>query len=55
MEALGTADADLSIQLLTQVEGISFYGESEEDKLNNSLAVLHGINPRNELEGLLAI
>ena len=55
MRALGTGDPDLTIHLLAQVVGISPHGKTHEDKLNPALAVLHGINPQNELEGLIAI
>jgi hypothetical protein len=54
-EALGTADPDLVLYFLVQIDGVALFGVTREQKLNIALAALHGINPRDELEGLLAV
>lgn len=59
-EAMGTTDGDLRAYLIEQVAGV-FKGACSEDmeKLatiaNNSLAMLNGIQPQDELEGMLAV
>jgi len=53
-EALGTADRELAFDLLVQVSHTVPDGDSES-KLNRPLAALHGIQPANTLEGLLAV
>lgn len=55
MEALGTVDPDLVLHFLVQIDGVAPLGVTREEKLNIALAALHGINPRDELEGLLAV
>jgi hypothetical protein len=52
METFGTTDGDLTVKLLSQIVRASpTSGIAEE---NATLAALHGIHPRDELEGLLA-
>jgi hypothetical protein len=53
-EAFGTADRELALDLLVQVSHTVLSGDSES-KLNCPLAALHGIQPANTLEGLLAV
>jgi len=62
-EALGTIDCDLINHLLNQVQ-LSFAGITSAkeidtnkclDAANTALAILHGIQPRDELEGMLAV
>jgi hypothetical protein len=53
-EAFGTADRELAFDLLLQVSHTVPDGDSES-KLNRPLAALHGIQPANTLEGLLAV
>jgi hypothetical protein len=63
MEALGTPDADLQQSLLNQVI-LTFGGVATSDGFrldqvealcNDALAILNGIQPRDEIEGLLAV
>lgn len=54
-EALGTINSDLSHILTHQIFGVAPGGaELKVLHLNASLAVLHGIKPRDEIESLLA-
>jgi len=62
-EALGTADPDLSNYLLSQVAG-TFEGTVSSDghdkkaivtAINMATAILNGIRPQDEIEGMLAI
>jgi len=56
MESVGTVDGLLSNFLLSQAEGSIFYDAySRADKCNLVLAMLHGIRPRDEVEGMLAV
>jgi hypothetical protein len=52
LESFGTASFDLVNLLLNQVRNISLWN-SQEGFLNATLAVLHSLKPRDELEGLL--
>jgi hypothetical protein len=63
MEAFGTADSDLQQHLLNQV-ALSFAGVVLKDGTDNekfvqacntAMAILHGIQPQDELEGMLAV
>jgi hypothetical protein len=55
-EAFGTGDSGLSSHLLGQVASTVPYGKYRgKDNLNYLVAALHGIAPRDELEGLLAV
>ena len=55
MEAVGTADVDLTNLLLSQATRVLPYEEGTMGvKSNGTLAMLHGIAPRDELEGMLA-
>ena len=60
-EALGTSDKDLQKYLLEQVvqtfntESLDEWGDDAVFSANNALAMLAGIQPRDELEGLLAV
>jgi hypothetical protein len=62
-EALGTADHDLSNYLLAQVAG-TFEGTVSSDghdnkaalaAINMAMAILNGIQPQDEIEGMLAV
>jgi len=56
LESLGTADADLRNHLLNQVS--RSFAEREEDLTkvcNIAMAILNGILPRDEIEGMLAV
>lgn len=59
-EAIGTADRDLQVYLLQQVM-TAFKGIEDENKekiasiANNALAMLNGIQPQDEIEGMLAV
>ena len=63
MEALGTTDMDLQRYLLNQVvqtfrgctssEGFGYDGLDEF--MNNAMALLNGIQPQDEIEGMLAV
>ncbi|MCP4611081.1 MAG: hypothetical protein GY845_20420 [Planctomycetes bacterium] len=63
LEAFGTPDAGLQNYLLIQVggtyNGVLSSGKIEYDKMadcvNNALAILDGIQPKDEIEGMLAI
>jgi len=63
LEALGTPDSDLQSHLLAQVcqtfEGTVSDGVFDKDKVisayNHSMAILSGIQPQDELEGMLAV
>ena len=55
-EAFGTADDDLRSHLLAQAVRTVGYGQSgSPENCNFVTAALHGIRPRDELEGLLAV
>ncbi|MEE9402404.1 MAG: hypothetical protein V3V47_04305 [Desulfobacteria bacterium] len=62
-EALGTPDSDLQRSLLNQViltfmGAASSNGQNQErtvELCNNALAILNGIQPQDELEGMLAV
>ena len=53
-EAFGTVDHELAFDLLLQVSHTVPSGDSDS-RLNRPLAALHGIQPANTLEGLLAV
>jgi hypothetical protein len=63
LEALGTPDSDLQQQLLNQViqtfKGIGSTEGIDNDKIvpaiNNAMAILNGIEPQDEIEGMLAV
>lgn len=63
MEALGTPDRELQMFFLDQVvktfSGVASSGAFNEEKLvrscNNGLAILSGIQPKDEIEGMLAV
>lgn len=56
MESLGTVDNLLANFLLSQAKGSIFFDEyGSADKCNLVLAMLHGIRPRDEVEGMLAV
>lgn len=63
MEALGTPDRELQVFLLDQLvrtfSGNASSGVFNEEKLvqfcNNGLAILSGIQPKDEIEGMLAV
>lgn len=55
-EACGTTDADLANTLLDQAQRTLFSPQQPiANKCNIAAAILHGIKPRDELEGLLAV
>lgn len=62
-EALGTPDKDLQMHLLTQVVQtfrgyVSAEGTNDErlaEFANNAMALLNGIRPQDEIEGMLAV
>ena len=55
-EATGTIDGDLSNVLTDQAQRtVSYQSMPKVDKCNIALAALHGIKPRDELEGMLAV
>ena len=62
-ESYGTVDSDVQFHLLNQMvqsfNGILSSGEIDKEKsiqaCNTALAILHGIQPQDELEGLLAV
>jgi hypothetical protein len=55
-EALGTADTDLITSLLNQAASTVPHGKATDvEPVNRVLAALHGIAPRDELEGMLAV
>ncbi len=53
-QALGTDDTDLMAHLFHQVVNATFK-ETEAYACNHTLAAIHGIGPRDTLEGLLAV
>jgi hypothetical protein len=56
LEALGTVDNGFCNMLITQAYRTIFGSEYEQiEKCNLALAALHGIKPRDELEGMLAV
>jgi len=63
LEALGTPDSYLQTHLLEQVtqtfKGIVSTDEFDNDKValacNNALSILNGIQPQDEIEGMLAV
>lgn len=55
MEAVGTANADFAQGLLTQITNIASQGpDVDEDKSNFVLSVIAGIEPRDQVEAMLA-
>src|SRR5215213_5729002 len=55
MEALGTASPDFVYPLITQLANVASPGqELDTDGLNFMLAVIHGIQPKDEVEAILA-
>ena len=54
MEAFGTPDTELQTYLLNQVLNTFQNGEQYDQSANNALALLNGIQPRDEIEGMLA-
>ena len=63
LEALGTPDSDLQSRLLAQVcqtfDGTASDGVFNKEKIasayNSAMAILNGIQPQDELEGMLAV
>ncbi|MFA4971622.1 MAG: hypothetical protein WC683_03340 [bacterium] len=56
VEATGTIDGDLSGVFLDQAQRTVPYREMPKvDRCNIALAALHGIKPKDELEGMLAV
>ncbi len=63
MESYGTVDSDLQSHLLNQVassfKGLSTSDEADKEKCvqvsNTAVAILNGIQPQDELEGMLAV
>ncbi len=53
-QALGIDDTDLMAHLVQQVANVIFK-ENEATACNHALAAIHGIGPRDTLEGLLAV
>ncbi len=53
-QALGIDDTDLVFHLIQQVTNVTFK-EDEAIACNHTLAAIHGISPRDALEGLLAV
>lgn len=55
MEALGTAEADFLHGLLGQLANVSTQGRDVDERgLNFMLSVVKGIEPRDQVEGMLA-
>lgn len=54
-ETFGITDTDAQTSLLKQLKLFHEYDEFGLKEINNSLAILHAINPKNALEGLLAV
>ena len=52
METTGSTDKDLSLTLLSQAAGTIFSGD-EGEKANFVAAFMHGLKPRDEMEGVL--
>ena len=52
LETTGTSDHDLAVKLLDQVKDTVFVGNTEQ-KANYTAALMHGLNPQDELEGVL--
>ena len=56
MEALGTADTDFLAGIVKQLCNVGFIGQTvDEEALNFLLSVVKGIQPKNQLETLLAV
>ena len=60
MEALGTVDSDLQLHLLTQVlscfvSNNGTYNEKAGQAGNAAMAILNGVQPQDEIEGMLAV
>jgi len=55
MEALGTTSPDFVYPFITQLANVASPGqELDTDGLNFMLAVIHGIQPKDEVEAMLA-
>ena len=52
METTGSTDADFSKILLSQASSVST-PKTEEDKANFTASFMHGLKPRDEMEGVL--
>ncbi|MEE9611334.1 MAG: hypothetical protein V3W19_08780 [Desulfatiglandales bacterium] len=55
MQSFGTTDMDLTNRLLNQVAYTVPWVKHDANDYNYVVSALHGINPRDELEGLLAV
>lgn len=54
-ETFGLTDTDAQTALLKQLKLFHEYDEGGLKEINNGLAIIHAINPKNALEGLLAV
>jgi hypothetical protein len=55
-ESLGTASGDFAIGILNQISTLSCKdGKVSEEQLNFLLSVIEGVEPRNEVEAMLAL
>ncbi len=55
MQSFGTTDMDLTNSLFSQVVNTVPWSKPDAKNSNYVVSALHGINPRDELEGLLAV
>lgn len=55
MQSFGTTDMDLTNSLFSQVINTVPWSKPDAKNSNYVVSALHGINPRDELEGLLAV
>ncbi len=55
MQCFGTADMDLTNSLFSQVVNTVPWSKPDAKNSNYVVSALHGVNPRDELEGLLAV
>ncbi len=55
MQCFGTADMDLTNSLFSQAVNSVPWSKPDAKNSNYVVSALHGINPRDELEGLLAV
>ena len=54
MDALATADADFLNGIMVQLANTSTHGLTDEGRLNFMLSIIKGIEPRDQLEAMLA-
>src|SRR5262245_26064376 len=54
MEAFGTADADFLVGLLGQLASVDTLESYDERGLNFMLSLVKGVNPRDQVEAMLA-